>query len=353
MVSMPAFTYFTKPQYFADVIERLARAKRGERVITMAMVIEPRHPDIAPLLDALCAAARRGADVTVIIDAYGLMLEDPKLPGPLFFHSELPDIRFAKPFQERVEALADLEAAGARTAIINQPGRPLTNPKAGRCHIKLSVIGDYYYLGGCNLENYGRVDTMVGAHDPDTADWLAGLAEDIFDAGSIRKAFPGADITRSVGLTTSFFVDTGVRHRSVILRQALDLIDAASEHITYTGQYFPLGITADHLLQAQRRGVRVTIIYNHPSLSRWPLTWIQQGVVANERRRMPAEFFSRVHRGPGYLHAKLIATEQGAMIGSHNFVQAGVSFGTAEIAMLVRDPEFARRATESVLQQLR
>jgi hypothetical protein len=44
------------------------------------------------------------------------------------------------------------------------------------------------------------------------------------------------------------------------------------------------------------------------------------------------------------LHAKLLATEQGAMIGSHNYVVQGVTLGTAEAAILRNDPQFSKQA---------
>jgi hypothetical protein len=62
-----------------------------------------------------------------------------------------------------------------------------------------------------------------------------------------------------------------------------------------------------------------------------------------------------LHRypGPGHIHAKLLATEQVALVGSHNYVQLGVNFGTAELAMLVRDADFAANITKAVVDQLK
>ena len=44
------------------------------------------------------------------------------------------------------------------------------------------------------------------------------------------------------------------------------------------------------------------------------------------------------------LHAKLLATDQGVMIGSHNYVKFGVSVGTAEITLKSSDPQLAVQA---------
>jgi hypothetical protein len=55
--------------------------------------------------------------------------------------------------------------------------------------------------------------------------------------------------------------------------------------------------------------------------------------------------------GPG-LHAKLIATEKGAIIGSHNYVRTGVQLGTAEIALMRYDTVFARNAIAALRREL-
>jgi hypothetical protein len=53
-----------------------------------------------------------------------------------------------------------------------------------------------------------------------------------------------------------------------------------------------------------------------------------------------------------HIHAKLIATERAAMIGSHNYVVQGVSLGTAEAAILRNDPQFSEQAVEVFTKRL-
>jgi cardiolipin synthase len=350
-MSEPHFQFYTTPEYYADLIKRLAGAKPGERVIVVTMSFHFSHPDVRPLHTALCAAARRGVKVSLIVDAFGFIAAGPFQPGPLFFHANMPR-RLHQPFQDDLDTLEELKAAGGRYAIINQPGRPFTSHIMGRSHLKFSVIGDRYYIGSANLSSYERLDMMVAADDAGVANWLAGLSERFISAGSVLAALPEGDISRSVGDNTTFYVDAGGRGRSLILEQALEFIDSAQEHVLITSQYFPGAITATHLLAAHERGVRVRIIYNHAGRHRWPSNWLHAFVNQAERLRLPAEFFAHPYTSAGYLHAKLIATEQGAMMGSHNFIQAGVTFGTAEIAMRVRDPEFSRRAVAAITGQL-
>jgi hypothetical protein len=50
---------------------------------------------------------------------------------------------------------------------------------------------------------------------------------------------------------------------------------------------------------------------------------------------------------------KLIACDKGFMIGSHNYVRAGVSLGTAEIALKSPDALLAREAVKTLHTDLK
>ena len=45
-----------------------------------------------------------------------------------------------------------------------------------------------------------------------------------------------------------------------------------------------------------------------------------------------------------FLHAKLLVTDQGSIVGSNNYVQKSVTYGTAEIALYSTDKQFGRSA---------
>jgi phosphatidylserine/phosphatidylglycerophosphate/cardiolipin synthase-like enzyme len=159
------------------------------------------------------------------------------------------------------------------------------------------------------------------------------------------------DNSHVVNETMSLFVDSGVPGKSLILQQAHALIDSARESVTITCQYFPGNETGQRLLAAHRRGVKVAIFFSPPSAHGVlrPAHWLHN---FRERRRLPADFFAgQLPSHAAKLHAKIIATESAAMIGSHNYVQAGVSFGTAEIALLRRDPSFARALVAKISAQ--
>jgi len=288
--------------------------------------------------------------VTLMVDAYNFLMNERKIVGPLWFTKDIP--RYVPAYyRKKLALLRQLEASGGRYVITNIPARPFGMPFGGRSHIKFAVVNDYVYVGGCNLSAQS-VDVMVGWHDRQTAVWLRSLADKVDEVKNVRAVLKDTDIIQTIDNHTDLLVDAGVPHQSIIYDKALALIDQAEKSVYITCQFFPNSTTTHHLAQAHRRGVDVTVIFNHPWQHRthYPL---QQAVVWRERTRMPAVFFSnQLPRSHMYIHAKLIATEKGAIIGSHNYVPTGVNLGTAEIALLRRDPEFSLQIVRAIKAQL-
>jgi phosphatidylserine/phosphatidylglycerophosphate/cardiolipin synthase-like enzyme len=348
------FHFYTKPEYYAGLIEFLNAAQAGDRFMTANMITAPWQPEVAEVLAAMIGAAKRGAHVSLITDARVFMIDDDQrlMPGPLLFHRRLPRHGLDTRFQLVRDQFEELKSAGGRYVLLNRPTHLLANPDAGRNHIKFTVMNDRYFIGGCNFESYHNLDMMVGADDPRVCGWLRGMGERMIETTRSLPAIGPNDLEFAGPPGATFFVDAGAPHRSIILRQAINLIDAAREHVTLTCQFFPGGITARRLAVAHKRGVRVKIYFNSPTLNRSILFFGFAGAQLLERLQNPPEFFRHELHGPGYLHTKLLATEQGAMVGSHNFVSHGVSLGTAELALRVMDPEFARQAIATVRRQL-
>ena len=345
------FTFYGKADYFADLARRIGRAKSGSTVTLATMSFIPTDDGIPAVVDALCEAAGRGVRVELAVDAYNFLLSKHKIVGPLWFSGELP--RSVPAFyREKLAALERLKASGGHYTVTNVPARPFMLPFGGRSHIKYSVVDDYVYVGGCNLNTSRDIDLMAGWQDEAAAAWLRAFATDVRKGRNVRKTLQGRDVTERLGSNTELLIDAGVPKQSVIYKKALELIDEAQESVFITCQFFPNSTTTRHLVAAHRRGVDITVLFNHPSQHRlhYPL---QQAVVWREQMRSPKVFFAhQLPRGERYLHAKLIATERGAIIGSHNYVTAGVNFGTAEIALLRHDPEFALAALRSLHQEL-
>lgn len=352
MTHTSALQFYSKQDYFTALTQRFDQAGLGSRILLMSMNFEPQTPEIAALLDSLAAAAERGADVTLSIDARSFLAYNGR-PGPLWFHLQLP-ARLKEPYLSMLHVLDRINAQpNARAVIINQPGRRFSLTVGGRSHIKTAIIDDYVFIGGCNLDDPAQIDLMIGWQDMALAGDLYSLMRNCIDAGNIRVGLTenghAKDRLLQVNANSQLLIDAGATNQSLILSQALRLIDSARDWLMITCQYFPNSITAQHLMTARRRGVNVEIIYTHPMRHGLVAGSEQSLNIAIERCRLPAAMFSDGMRyRQGFLHAKIIACDQGLLIGSHNYVRAGVRLGTAEIALQVSDEQLAKQAAEKI-----
>lgn len=344
------FRFYGKEAYYRDVTRRIDQTKEGDSVAVATMNFEPRYEEVGVLVSTLCDAASRGVHVTLMIDAYNFLMNEHKIVGPLWFTKDVPQ-HIPPYYRRKLALLKRLKTCGGQYVITNVPGRPFSMPFGGRSHIKFAVINDYLYVGGCNLSSV-NIDLMVGWRDAATAKWLLDFAHKVYVTKNIRAVLKDTDVIRKLDDQTHLLIDAGVPKQSVIYEKALELIDQAEKSIYITCQFFPNSITTRHLAQAHQRGVDVTIIFNHPwqHHTHYPL---QRAVIWRERMRMPTVFFSnQLPRSHKYIHAKLLVTEKGAIIGSHNYVPTGVNLGTAEIALLRHDITFAQNAVAALKHEL-
>jgi len=304
-------------------------------------------------MDELSTAAKRGVDVYFSIDARNfLMHERTRLPGPLWFSTSLPH-KMPKPFSTHRAMLQKLTNAGGHTAIINQPKRRFTLPHAGSSHVKAAIVNDLVYVGGSNLEKPYDIDIMLQWRDDNTADWLYLYLKKFVETEHARATFSGQDHRHTIDDKTDLLIDAGLPGRSIILDEAFKLIDSARKWLFFTCQYVPHGAVADHLLAARKRGVKVTILFNHPSKHASYESLLEGLAKLHERIRLPTAYFrDELPKSAHFLHGKLIACDKGAMIGSHNYVTTGVRLGTAEQALLRRDEAFAQRLRDFLQKQL-
>ncbi len=355
MANSKDFTFYDRPGYFSSLTDVIDATERGDRVAVASMTFEPSEPLIALLIQALCNAAKRGVDVYVAIDAYTFFVKDTTgdditrawLTGKLSAPAR-------EPYRSRYSTLQKLKACGAHTVVTNAPDRPLSTVPAGRSHIKAAVVNGLVYVGGCNLRSPREIDVMVAWRDKGAANWVFDTITAMARQGTTQKAFGLVDRTYSVDADTLLLIDSGKPRQSIIYDHALQLIDEARKHITITCQYFPGGRTAQHLHAAQKRGVKVEILFSHPAVQGRLGSLGHHAYQLRERTRFPAGFFKlRLDKALPTLHAKIITTEQGAIVGSHNYVTPGIRFGTAEIALLRRDPVFSAGLHAFITDQIR
>jgi phosphatidylserine/phosphatidylglycerophosphate/cardiolipin synthase-like enzyme len=351
-VPLEPLIVYNSADYFSTLCSLVAQTTRGSRIALMAMSYDPTQPHIAELMNELTNAAARGVYVYLLVDAFSFTMDRRHLPtGPAI--TQRPIHTSQRPhFRERYLPLENLERHGGHYAVINNPKKTLTNPFGGRSHIKIAVVDDTAFLGGCNLEDQ-QIDYMVRFNHKTTVDWLYEFAVQTAEQKSVRQVLHDTDQKLSIDDKTTVFVDSGKPKQSIIYKTALDFIDSAQEWLVMTCQYFPNTVTADHLEAAVRRGVHVVLYYNHPRHHAPHTQPIHHAVIMGEKLRHSDVLFAhQLPKNLQRLHAKLIVNEHGAMIGSHNYVTHGVNFGTAEIAIQRYDSSFAQEALQILKQQL-
>ncbi|HUC87635.1 MAG TPA: phospholipase D-like domain-containing protein [Candidatus Binatia bacterium] len=351
-LSTSQFRFYTADEYWSELIRLMSETKPGSRVLLTSMSFHPDEPPVASVMSSLKATAKRGVKTTLLIDAQTFLIKKlvwGELPGPLWPKLKLPK-RMRQPYAFRLHSLEQLAATtDGEYRIINLPSKRFDLPVAGRSHIKLAIVDDQVFLGGCNLQGTKSIDLMVGLKDKLLADWLYSLLKQVQAEASVNKALAGQDICRPIDENTDLLIDAGIKKQSVILDSAIDLIDSAQDWILITCQFFPNGITAAALLRAKARGVKIEIIFSHPTIHGPVGSMFHRGNMLRERLRVPADFFNgMMAKEDTKLHAKLLASDKGTIIGSHNYVKAGVNLGTAEIALISHDPSFTAQALASL-----
>ncbi len=343
------YQLYDRHEYYKDLCRRIDGASAGSRVLVATMAFMPGDPEIAPIVTSLEKASRRGVATAMITDAYDYLVnEDEQRFGPLVFHGHLP-AALPSPEDTHRKTILRMRRAGVQCVVTNLPSRVLKNPYGGRSHIKTAIIDDYLYVGGCNFHHPNDLDVMVGWRDHRTANWLYREMQKILVDPYTTRALGSHDQSFVIDPHTQLLLDSGVKRQSVIMRNAFEVIDNAQVWLVITSQFFPDSAGA-HLARALQRGVKVYTIFNNSYQFAGLNYWVHQTQKRWAQLRLPAALFE-YELGPDlpFLHAKILASEQEAMVGSHNYLKIGVTFGTTELTIRRKDPVFSRDLTQHIL----
>ncbi len=301
--------------YIQDITKRISRAKR--RVVLFTHIIAY-DDSTKTLVDALCAAAKRGVRVEVAGDIYTFGILGGYLSLPIVANERLRRLRTMQ---------HKLKQAGVNYRWIGQFGPFLF---AGRTHVKWCVVDDDVYgFGGVNLYKQGVeiADYMLHVRDPELANNIEHEHDRIARADRNGRWYRSHHFPCLVG---TVFIDGGKPFNSLIYRRACELAEQASS-ILYVSQYCPTAKLGKILAAKQAR------LY----FSRWQL--IGGANRALIRLSMALTGYKTLYTRSVYNHAKYIIYtmpdgSKVALSGSHNFVHGGVILGTREIALETRNP---------------
>lgn len=331
------FTVYSQQEYFDNLIQKVEQTKKGDRVSIITMGLEVDDSNTAPLLKSMGSAAARGVNASLIVDAFAQMFDTNYMPSGVI-PNRLKPSKVAERFSEKTQALASLSDKGVRVTETNTPSG-IHLPYAGRSHIKGAVINNEWRIGGCNLVNTDNLDTMIGGAQADTAEFLYSTFQKIAEKGNIRDALGDEDITWQIDEFSDLLIDVGVPGKSVIYKRALHAIDSADDWLTLTCQFFPSGKTGRKLAKSIHRNVDSYVFFNNSAQKRLGGRIMNTIRILSTPVLPKALFRGELEEGMPFLHAKILATEKEAILGSHNLIDAGVRLGTAEIALHSRNPD--------------
>lgn len=339
-------------EFFARFTREVSQAGEGDQISMSTLCFDPHQSVTAQLAFELIGARKRGAEVRVAIDDFGYLLARQVgmvATGPL---------RDARGLARRQEVEQSLKMMGAKIGITNQdniPFSPLFRMR-GRNHTKIYAVNDTAYVHGLNLFDAMRLDVGVELRDPVAADVLHGIVTDLVETGSTQAAFQGKDQRLSLPNHGELLLDAGKPGQSVIMNEALAMIDNAQESITMTTQYAPHGALIRHMRAAEKRGVQVNVPC---SVSNVRMERVIFGAVRAINRLIYSDTTAGycIPESLPELHSKALIVDAGiegkeaAMVGSHGYDPIGVRLGNAELSYLSRDPAFIAKLGEIVLAQ--
>lgn len=345
-------TFLSRDEYFAEITQVIASSGTGDDIMLGTMSFDNGDRYIA-LVNAMTKASKNGAKVRFAIDSYNYIIDRNWRLGPLFWHKSLPSKKLREPFESLRNNLSKLSEAGINVNLLNPVTKPLTNPFAGRSHIKYCVINNLAYIGGCNLSSSRHIDIMAKSDNKNLVKAVREFAQEIINQPTVYKAYNSKDQIIKINKELDLLVDAGVKKQSLIYDKALELIDNAKEYIFMTSQYPPHSKTAKHLTKALKRGVKIELLYNSPSQHPKYIKLLQSAVKKYNQIILPKELFANeLPTNNLYMHGKILISESQAMIGSHNFSTHGVNFGTAEFCLHLRIDEFNTQIIKSIKDQI-
>jgi phosphatidylserine/phosphatidylglycerophosphate/cardiolipin synthase-like enzyme len=249
--------------------------------------------------------------------------------------------------RNRAGLLRALAEAG-KVVCTNRPHSILKNTPVpgfiGRDHKKIVIVDDFAYIGGLNLTplDMMRVDLMLGTNNPAIVNVLAQVFISSFYEHEQSDRVISCDSYNSV------LIDSGKRNSSLIMDFVRERILSGEDKITLLTPYLPVGQLRHILNHEADKGRDIEVITSSESNLGFAPRFSR--LVHNFGQQKPK---FRITRYPGVVHAKALKIgNHTAIIGSHNFDELFVRFGTEEIALLTSQPEILQ-GLETACHKLR
>lgn len=320
------FTVLSPLEFLHDLKTKVQNA--NNRVRLQAMHFEFNHATVALNRD-LMQAAQRGVNVQLHIDDYARKTVDA---NPIFLPTFNSADKQYKAF--RIETnkrmFSDLDSSGVKVTFVNQPDNLVDSVlfMKGRNHIKMAIVDDVAWIGGMNYldPNFRAFDLMVKITDKSIVD---ALEQQFFKVDRNRSS---NDYEVVCTPDTKILVDSGRKGESIILDEAVALVNGAKASVWNASQFLPDGRFLDALYTSYQNGVDVKVITSPFGRIRSlfdVINKMNQLAMVAKRKRIP------LLTAPEYVHAKILIIDgKTVLIGSHNLSSKGPRLGTEEIALV-------------------
>lgn len=327
-------------EFMTDQIREINQAT--EYVWIQTMAFESGHfSDL--LVHTLIQASQRGVDVRFVCDAYSDYVTANSFNHLRWMMSS--DNRRHQDFllKRKEDVLKSLEQE-FKINRTNLPNNLLSKTPfpglLGRDHKKISIIDREVYLGGSNLTplDSTRADIMIKTDNKDIVEG----AKQIF-----LKSFhdePAEDMVLICDVNNRLLIDKGKKGQSLIMEEACSAVNSAQERIILVSPYIPIGRLRNALNNASARGVYVEVVSSDEAQLGFAPKLSQ--LVHNFGQNDP-EFL--ITRCPDTVHAKILTVDDSiTMVGSHNFDELFVYFGTEEIVLLSEEQDLTREVNRYI-----
>lgn len=333
------FKLLTAPEFVEEATTLFHGAHQRVGLKSMTFIIDDTTTE---MVNGMWAAAIKGVPADLYFDYESFLSTgravqlDPRKKG---FDRE----RYSRHKANYEAVLRPFAQAGGKIHITNSPrtGLGFVTPftKMGRDHRKGAWADDTSYFGKVNMNerNFGSIDYMLRIGDPTITDAVVELLQGDGDTPSID--------TNGIRLLQ----DKGTKGRSIIYDYALALINKSQESLQLTTQLPPSGRLLEAAIAAAKRGVEVEMITSPQTSNYIEGKGYKQIFGFAQWRTKKVPNFTMLHAN-NTLHAGLFIVDGcngTAAIGSSNFSEPGVWFGTKEIELFSKRSDIVRPIHEA------
>lgn len=288
--------------------------------------------------DAMVSATARGVKVRLMVDQYGLLLDN------------------ARKYVENRFLMKDLENQGIDLCMFDPKGHAFKD--FNRLHVKLCAIDSTQaFIGGSNIgDHYLELSDhnfqMQGDLGPvfhDVYDYIRSFSEDVIIKGLVESKNNASEEKRPIHLSQLHADDAQLwltipKERRDFRRALLDVILDADEEVNIRTWYFiPDREILDALQSQASNGVKVRILISNKTKIK--LIDAANPALAEELTKAGAQVYRYT---ASFMHAKAAWNNKGEVLFGSANLDGKAMASNFELSVFMRNPGLAKSLTEAL-----